>query len=1481
LGSAVHSGGFRRALRFAAIAGALLCAWPVADAAASTATFSWDRPPRYVDTNADGLPDPRNTTEEINAPFTVHVNACASTGGISEYQWRSPGSTPKNTPNCDTTLTFAQEGTFPLTLTVVSASGNSSATKNVIIKDLLIVSLGDSFASGEGNPHSFGLGNGLLPFPVNVKWQAEDDTGASRCHRSAYAGSALAAAWLEDHDPQTSVTFVQLACSGAKIEDQHLFGDLASGDAYYHEGGLLDPYRGVEPRAIGLTSEEPPQVDHAADITGSRSVDAMTISIGGNDLHFSSIIKDCLMGHASRLKNGDLRGCDVPSVPAPPDCGSQDGAGKCAGVDEYNQQLALLPGRFSRLAARLSSEFGSRLPASRVFMLEYPSQTRCDDGEVCPLFDPLISMRESKWADSVVLPGLNGAIKQAVQSKGWSYVGGVSARFETGGHGYAADDSWFVSLPRSFAQQAAKDGAFHPNRAGQRWYRNRILAALGEELAPDTPTPPANVGSDPWAGGPFDDMDLVTDRDSDLIIDLFDNCPSVSNPDQKDESHNSNGAEGYTSKDSIGDACGLVADTEGGTDKVLDDGKCDQNAPPDTDDNTPCSLSSAIEDGGVSGRIVFMNGGIHASGTDSHPLPRIETPLIIDGTATPLTNVNISAGPIGSVKLPAVSLPQPRCMAMLGHPCVTLVGDLKFFEAHGAEVTGVHLSYEDYGLEFERTVGARVYGNWIGSVDDGGAFGGPGLVLRESAVQVGGPHHWEQNVVSGNEDGIQVLYNGVQPNVIENNLIGTDATGKEKIGNTGEGISVTSSGPVIRNNVIAGGDHNGIAIGLPSVNGDGDDVGAVIQGNRIGMNVADKPVGNAEWGVRIDDSSGHLVGGTKADEGNQIAHNRLGGIQLQAGLRNGFTRNEIWDNGSDESPGALGINLAEDHLDEDVPTRNDAQDVDGEPGPPFGVSNTLQNFPTVISVEKEDDKTRVNVALESRPSATYRLEFFASSGCEPQRHGEGERFLVAKTLTTSTNGAGGTSFTLPEVLAKTDYVTATATNPAGETSEFSPARSRQGPCTAKFVVGSAADTDDGDVSDGRCDTGTAWEGYTGVCTLRAAITQANWLVGRDTIAFGLGNGPATITPASMLPEITDSLTIDGTTQPGFGGKPIIRLDGVTGGPEGLQIVGGVGSTVRGLSLTGWSDRALTAMNAPQTRVVGNYVGLRPDGSAAGNGGGVYMTESPRSVIGGTDAADRNVISDNGYGIWLFGQTGNEDIHIEGNRVGTNPAGTAAAPNDGVGITVGSDEVLVGGTGAAGNLVSGNATDGIRISAAVDLLGNKIGTNAAGGGQIPNGDDGIQLATVGGAAIGAPSGGGNTIAFNGGSGIEGWSGSPIRRNSISNNTQSGIDLTSSGAPLLPAPTIRSVRRTGVVKGTVAGSPGTYAVDLFLNPGPCNASVEARKFKKALSVSIPAGKSSAPFQTNVGALRGQLSFTATETFLSGPGGTSPISACRAPG
>ena len=82
---------------------------------------------------------------------------------------------------------------------------------------------------------------------------------------------------------------------------------------------------------------------------------------------------------------------------------------------------------------------------------------------------------------------------------------------------------------------------------------------------------------------------------------------------------------------------------------------------------------------------------------------------------------------------------------------------------------------------------------------------------------------------------------------------------------------------------------------------------------------------------------------------------------------------------------------------------------------------------------------------------------------------------------------------------------------------------------ASLTVNSIADAADATPGDGICETATG----NGICTLRAAIQEANALAGTDTISFNLsGAGVHTITPSSALPTINSRMTIDGTTQLG-------------------------------------------------------------------------------------------------------------------------------------------------------------------------------------------------------------------------------------------------------------------------------------------------------------------------------------------------------------
>jgi hypothetical protein len=94
-------------------------------------------------------------------------------------------------------------------------------------------------------------------------------------------------------------------------------------------------------------------------------------------------------------------------------------------------------------------------------------------------------------------------------------------------------------------------------------------------------------------------------------------------------------------------------------------------------------------------------------------------------------------------------------------------------------------------------------------------------------------------------------------------------------------------------------------------------------------------------------------------------------------------------------------------------------------------------------------------------------------------------------------------------------------------------------------------------------------GDSGARSLRQAILNANTTAGADQINFNIApGGLQAISPATPLPTITESLKIDGTTQPGYGGTPIIDLKGPAGIGDGLHL-SGPDCTIRGLAIGGF------------------------------------------------------------------------------------------------------------------------------------------------------------------------------------------------------------------------------------------------------------------------------------------------------------------------
>jgi uncharacterized repeat protein (TIGR01451 family) len=312
-------------------------------------------------------------------------------------------------------------------------------------------------------------------------------------------------------------------------------------------------------------------------------------------------------------------------------------------------------------------------------------------------------------------------------------------------------------------------------------------------------------------------------------------------------------------------------------------------------------------------------------------------------------------------------------------------------------------------------------------------------------------------------------------------------------------------------------------------------------------------------------------------------------------------------------------------------------------------------------------------------------------------------------------------------------------------------------------------------------------------TLRQAILDSNATPGANTIRFSIpAPGPYSIAPVSDLPAITNTVTIDGTTQAGsVPGSPIVELNG--------SLDTGSGNTGNGLTI-----------NAPGCTIRGLVINRF-----------------------------------NGFGIALGNVSG---VTIAGNDIGTNPAGTVAEGNRSGGINAGgSTAVMIGGlTPADRNVISGNLNDGIDFLSFSGLptgnlvVGNFIGTDATGTRGLPNSGNGVFVNSTGNQIGGVAPGQANVIADNGLAGVRvgtfntetGVTSNPIRGNAIFGNNALGIDLGNSGVTLNGSfgtgfgpnrlqsfPVINSAYPSGtgtMIEGQLASTPNSsFILDFYAN------------------------------------------------------------------
>ena len=487
------------------------------------------------------------------------------------------------------------------------------------------------------------------------------------------------------------------------------------------------------------------------------------------------------------------------------------------------------------------------------------------------------------------------------------------------------------------------------------------------------------------------------------------------------------------------------------------------NAPPaaaattfsvtNTNDSGPGSLRQAILDANANAGLDTISFNIPGDGPHTIALagllPEVVDPVLIDGYSQPGSSRATSSTP-ATIKI------RIDGAGTVSFGLISKAPDNTF---EGLSLTGfgsaIYLSGDSSVVE----------GNYIGLAPDGVTVGetGVGVIVAAGSHRIGGSSPGARNVIvtAGVGSPCAVCVYSAS-NRLEGNWLGMDKSGSVALGyRTHTQILVFGPENDVVANAVAGFSQSGVRF-LPQAT-----AGEMI-GNTVGLNPAGTArLGSLEWGVLVQgadqvigteargnvitadilgvyfsdgpsfsllgnfigtDPTGTLTSGPQygvlvanGASGqvvrNTIAHSQFGGVAVLDTAKVRIRQNLIRDNG------ALGIDLGR-----DGPTPNDGPG-DADAGP-----NSLQNYPVLTSVVT-GDSTTVTGSLTSAPSNSFTLDFYASAPTKP--FAEGERYLGTRTLATDSSGVVPFEFAGLGPVAPGEAVTATVTNSAGETSEFS------------------------------------------------------------------------------------------------------------------------------------------------------------------------------------------------------------------------------------------------------------------------------------------------------------------------------------------------------------------------------------------------------------------------------------------------------------
>jgi hypothetical protein len=436
---------------------------------------------------------------------------------------------------------------------------------------------------------------------------------------------------------------------------------------------------------------------------------------------------------------------------------------------------------------------------------------------------------------------------------------------------------------------------------------------------------------------------------------------------------------------------------------------------------------------GIFGSSDTINFNISGSGrhtiSPASALPTLTKPVLIDGTSQPGASANVLANSDNATTLILLNGANagPSASGLFlgsGSDASTIKGLDVFGFGRG-----------DISIQSNLNT---IVGNALGFDLGGGPAVSPHGVLIVNAANnlIGGTTPAARNLISGNFlDGVEILGVGLPAtgNMVQGNFVGTDPTGTSALGNGGGAPAGAGGGVQLigaESNMIGGtqaGARNVISGNAVAGILDNGAQNNAIHGNFLGVGadgVTAVPNATGVWLMSPNTGTpaqNNLIGGTQAGSGNLIEFNSGTGVILSGGASVGdaIVGNSIFSNGG------LGIDLGNDGV-----TLN-------SPGGPHSGPDNLQNFPVITAVNHGQSATTIQGTLNSTPLSTFRVEFFSSTVCDPSGFGQGQTFVGFSSVSTDGSGNASYSTMIPFSIPADASVTATATDPASNTSEFS------------------------------------------------------------------------------------------------------------------------------------------------------------------------------------------------------------------------------------------------------------------------------------------------------------------------------------------------------------------------------------------------------------------------------------------------------------